>query len=277
MRSEEERRYWRIQAGCGTELFRADFHQHAYARHVHDRYAIGVITRGAEAFHYRGGVHIAAAGQVVVLNPDEVHDGMGADAQGWAYRMSYVPPEAFLAIENDGTALPPFFATPVLTDPPFAASFLRLHKMLDTGEASRLAQDSLLVTTLAQLAGRHASGSRQPQPARRESRAVALVRRYIDSHYAENISLEQLAAMAGLTPLYLIKAFGRAVGLPPHAYQTQCRVLAATRALRGGQSVAVVAQECGFADQSHLTRTFRRSVGVPPGAFRAGMFKHCGR
>jgi AraC-like DNA-binding protein len=63
------------------------------------------------------------------------------------------------------------------------------------------------------------------------------------------------------------------MGMPPHAYQTARRIAQAQVLLRQGLAPAAVASDCGFADQSHLTRAFKRVVGVPPGLYRLGTFK----
>jgi AraC-like DNA-binding protein len=63
----------------------------------------------------------------------------------------------------------------------------------------------------------------------------------------------------------MIRAFGRVMGVPPYAYFTVLRLNRARHLLHGDASVSVVAQECGFSDQSHLTRAFKRAMGMPPG------------
>lgn len=270
--SREKRNFRRVEQGGGSEFLDADFRTHIYPRHFHDRYVFGVVTRGGEAFYYRGCQHIAAAGEIVVLNPGEVHDGMGADAEGWAYRMSYLPPEAVL-LGQEGCGELPFFREPVIRDSWLADRYSRLHSTVTDSLADRLTRDSFFLNTLAELVIRHGDRGQPHHKGRREGRAVAWVREYLHTHYAEDVTLDDLAALAGLTPLYLIKVFRKTVGLPPHAYLIQRRILAAMQGLREGLPIAAVAAECGFADQSHLTRNFKKMIGVTPGEFRAGSFK----
>ncbi|MGI8572314.1 MAG: helix-turn-helix transcriptional regulator [Solirubrobacteraceae bacterium] len=79
--------------------------------------------------------------------------------------------------------------------------------------------------------------------------------------------LASLASFAGLTRFELVRRFRQQAGLTPHAFQTNLRVARARAMLIAGDPIAWVAAACGFADQSHLTRTFRRMVGVTPGRF----------
>jgi AraC-like DNA-binding protein len=71
-----------------------------------------------------------------------------------------------------------------------------------------------------------------------------------------------------MSPFALLRAFRDETGLPPHAYLNQLRVRLARQLLDGGVAPALVAAEAGFADQAHLTRHFKRVVGVPPGAYQ---------
>jgi len=90
----EQAIYWRATDLGNLDLLRATFVKHAFARHAHEGYALGVIERGAETFRYRGASHRAPAGSVVLINPGEAHTGQAAEASGWSYAMFY--PEAEL-------------------------------------------------------------------------------------------------------------------------------------------------------------------------------------
>jgi AraC-like DNA-binding protein len=96
-----------------------------------------------------------------------------------------------------------------------------------------------------------------------------LVQEYLDAHFAEKVSLDELAEVADLSPYHLVRSFCGAVGLPPCQYQIQLRVHHALGRLREGAPISLVAQEAGFVDQSHLNRHFKRLLGITPGQFRA--------
>ena len=98
--------------------------------------------------------------------------------------------------------------------------------------------------------------------------AVARAHHWLERHFAEPVSLEQLAEAAGLSRFHLLRAFGRRYGLTPHAWLLRRRVNHAKALLRGGASPAEAAVASGFADQSHLGLHFRRLVGLTPAAYR---------
>lgn len=83
--------------------------------------------------------------------------------------------------------------------------------------------------------------------------------------FHQNVLLSQLALVAGLTPYHFVRVFHGTMGLPPHAYLNQIRLVRAKRLLLAGLPIADVAYETGFADQSHLTKRFERVYGVTPG------------
>jgi AraC-like DNA-binding protein len=83
----------------------------------------------------------------------------------------------------------------------------------------------------------------------------------------ETVELEELSRIAGLSKFELVRRFREQVGLPPHAFQLDLRISAARRLLNAGRPAIEVAFGCGFADQPHLTRVFKRAVGVTPGQY----------
>jgi AraC-like DNA-binding protein len=98
-------------------------------------------------------------------------------------------------------------------------------------------------------------------------------REYLAEHCCENVSLAQLAGVVALDPFALVRGFSRAFGLPPHAWMLQERVRRAQVLLRDGVPPAEAAVRVGFADQSHLTRCFKRMTGVTPGRYRASVLR----
>ncbi len=91
---------------------------------------------------------------------------------------------------------------------------------------------------------------------------------YLDEHFAENVTLERLAEIAYLSPYHLNRIFSQTVGLPPHKYKIQRQVKQARSLLLQGMPLKQVAAETGFADQSHLTRQFKRLMQVTPGQYQ---------
>ncbi len=127
---------------------------------------------------------------------------------------------------------------------------------------------------LTQCIRRYADTRHALAPLRRERERVRRVRAYPHDNYAENVTLAELADLAHVSPYHLHRLFCQEVGIAPHRYQTQVRVDRAKTLLAQGLPISQVAVETGFADQSHLTRHFKRLVHVTPGRYRVHKSKN---
>lgn len=274
---EEIATFWRDPALHNLELLHAHYVTHSFAPHSHEGFAIGAIERGVETFAYRRGNHVAPAGSIVVINPGEIHTGSALLPEGWSYRMLYPDTHVLQAVASEMSGRHrdiPFFAEPVIHDPDLASAILQAHALLEM-PSTPLERESRLLPVLARLIERHADDPalhiewQRAQP----TTAVWRVRDYLAEHYAEAVTLDELAALAGLSPFHLLRAFSAAIGVPPHAYLTQVRVARSKALLAAGLPIAEVATLTGFVDQSHLTRHFKRVVGVAPGQYVRGAFR----
>lgn len=125
-------------------------------------------------------------------------------------------------------------------------------------------------TTIRPLLEQLLRGSTPLSAARaRRGSPLTPARTFLQAHVSEPVSTEDLARMSGLSECHLIRAFHYQFGLPPLAYRMRLRLAAACELLARGLAVASVAYECGFADQSHLSRKFKAVYGLTPAAWAA--------
>jgi AraC-like DNA-binding protein len=263
----EVARYWRHGAVPGVDLLRARFVTHRYARHMHETYTLALIEDGVEEFRYGGTLLRAGRGAVALLNPEMVHTGQAGVPEGWSYRVLYpaVSVVREVSAELTGAAGTPFFPDTVVDDPRGARLVRAAHRAAEHGDP--LASASLLHGALAWLLREHARAGRRARP--RESRpAVRTAVSLLHERVTDPPTLEELALVTGVGPFALMRAFRAETGLPPHAYLNQLRVRQARELLDRGVPPAEAAAEAGFADQAHLTRHFKRVMGVPPGAYQ---------
>ncbi|MEX2140582.1 MAG: AraC family transcriptional regulator [Pirellulales bacterium] len=252
-----------------VEFLRASHRAHAYPRHSHDEFVIAAMTRGIEALRHTRGLDHVSAGSLILLNPGDVHSNHSIDRSGFAYRTAYVSPEVVSRMLSEGSQCgmrSPVFQRPVISEPSVYRMILRLHDAVDATE-SRLVQEALLVKVVAFLF--RINGSLDAAPAGRNTEPARLreVRDYIDANLGSGVSLGTLSSLTGLSPFQLVNEFRRVFGIPPHQYQLNGRLSLARRLLRGGMPISDVAIETGFSDQSHLTRHFKKFLGLTPGQF----------
>jgi AraC-like DNA-binding protein len=143
---------------------------------------------------------------------------------------------------------------------------VELHQALATAQ-SPLEREARFLEASAYLITHYAELRLPEHRLGQERQAVKQVRHYLDDHYAEGVTLSELAHLVGLSPFYLLRVFEQQVGIPPHAYLESIRIRQAQRRLSCGVPIAQVAYELGFSTQSHFTHRFKRLLGVTPGQY----------
>ena len=252
---------------AGVELYRAHIVRYAFEPHAHEAYGLGAIDSGVERFRYRGGEHLAAAGSLVLMNPDVLHTGRAETEGGWRYRMVYVAPALLEAVSGERGW---HFGAPVGDDPAAARGLARLLDALWTEGGDELAASGRLLQALQLLrpwarAGGVADDG--PRPAATDpalSRAVELM----NDRLADALRLDELAAAAGFSPFHFQRRFKTWQGVTPHQMLMALRLARAKRLLAAGEPPAGVAAAVGLADQAHLTRRFARMYGVTPARYQ---------
>lgn len=253
-------------AGLGVEIVEADSDR-TFARHMHEHFGIGLLVRGAQRSASGRGPVEATAGDLISVNPAEVHDGapIGDGKRRW--QMLYFDPsliaQAFEDMTKEGGICASEFAYPVLQSPPAAQLFRTLYRTIAQAEApgDHLKSEETLALLLEHLLDRPLPVSSLPEAA--ASRAKAM----IDDDPQSSMSLALLAREADLSRFQLVRAFTRLTGLTPHAYLLQRRIQQARHLIAAGMPLADASLASGFADQSHMTRCFVRSFGFSPGMY----------
>ncbi|MDX3243930.1 AraC family transcriptional regulator [Streptomyces sp. ME18-1-4] len=267
--SREQASWTRARLGrCGPplDLLTARFERHVYAPHAHEELNVGVCVGGSEVIDYRGGRLRLGPGSIVVLAPGEMHTGgPGTPDGGYAYRALYAP----VSLLTDGAVGGglPHFHEPVIDDPELAVALARAHTDL-AACPDPLEVESRLPWLLTALARRHSTARPVCDTIPGAERITHAVRDRLADELLTPPSLSDLAADLGLSRYQLLRAFRTTTGIPPYAWLAQYRVTRARALLEAGLRPAEAASLVGFADQAHLTRWFRRVMGVTPAAYR---------
>jgi AraC-like DNA-binding protein len=252
----------------GVERLEAQLQGPAYHKHRHDTYAICLPTSGVLAFAYRGSGEISRPGQVVVLHPDEVHDGHAGTDGGFGYRQLYIEPalifEAVQVLRGPGSSLP-FVRQPVVNSPLLAAAITAAF----AAGPEPLASDSLVVHVATGLL--EADRSWPPVPPLRHLDIAALhrARAFLDAEKLRVVRAAELEAVTGLTRYDLARQFRLMYGTSPYRYVLMRRLQVARVQLARRRPLSEVALATGFADQAHFSRLFKATYGLTPARYRA--------
>lgn len=253
----------------GVEAVEAESN-HVFPRHTHDQFGIGVILSGAQKSASGRGLVEAGKGNVITVNPGEVHDGAPIGDSGRAWRMLYFEPALIAdAMQDVGESEHSFeFTQPVIDHPRTASLFLQSFAAMTCGvnSPSLRREELFLLLVDAMRENRQKSGRGNSLGPK-----ISAARASIDDAPAEPARLDELAQLCGLSRFQVLRGFAAATGFTPHAYLMQRRIDLARRLIARGTSLAEAAAASGFADQSHMTRLFSRNYGVSPGTYAAAI------
>ncbi|WP_296736142.1 AraC family transcriptional regulator [Mesorhizobium sp.] len=252
----------------GLEMLAARYRDHAYALHTHPTWVFGVVVAGVEKLRIGRRQHLAPAGSMIIVNPEEPHDGEKGIPAGWAYRTCYPGAELMGEIAED-LELPglPMFGDGIVVAPELALAFVKAHRLA----GQPLEQEGAMLVALGELVKRFGDGKRRDRASGggEAARRFRLYGDIIEAELSAGFDLAHLASAGGVTRFQVIRDFNRAAGMTPGQYLRDRRIRAASALMKAGMPLAEIAAETGFADQSHLTRVFKTVKGMSPGAWRA--------
>ncbi|XVV00104.1 AraC family transcriptional regulator [Actinosynnema sp. CA-248983] len=237
----------------------------AFAPHRHDTYAVGLTLAGVQTFRYRGALWHCLPGRWHVLHPDETHDGGAGSAEGLDYRIIYLDP-ALVQDALGGRSLP-FVAEPVLEPTP--ASRAVAGWLADIDEPLDDVQAVEMTTAVVDMLTQHAGPASKATAL--DLDAVRRVRTLLVDDPARRHPVAEFERVAGMDRWTVARQFRAAFGTSPTRFRTMRQLDTARRLIRSGAALGEVAVAAGFADQSHLTRMFKRAFGLTPAVWAAGV------
>ena len=272
------------------EIFRTrEVHQEERTPHCHDFYEVTLIWSGS--MHYRVGArsYHLTNGDILLISPNELHQpDPETDLTGCERVVLWIDKaflQQFRSFGFDPTAC---FDT---TDPRHGSclrfdneSTLRIGELLErclreneSGDfGAEMMADTIMIQVMI-LINRLHSSTAQGEHRDRSQTLVTSVLDYINSHYAEELTLDSLANRFFISKYHLSREFGRVVGVPVHRYITQKRLVVAKQLLSEGRPSSMVYQHCGFGDYSNFYRAFRGEYGISPKAYVAALREETAR
>lgn len=230
-----------------------------FPNHFHEEYVLGFLAGGRRQLWCKGRSYILHPHDMVIFNPRDNHECSPLGKESLDYYALNIKPivlQDALALDTLSPALP-YFSANVLPSDEIAQALqalcLAIFRPSPPEERKILWQD-LLQLLLVEIIS--------PPPG--QSARIDLLCRYIEAHFAESLTLDDFLSIAQCSKSGLVRAFTRQVGVSPYRYLQTIRLNQAKKWLAQGLSVAQAAQQAGFADQSHFTRTFKNFTGLTP-------------
>lgn len=249
--AENSRRPWRQYHETYTFCI-------VYASRIKD----GNLGTHTAEWIYRSKSHYSAPSSVMLIEPGELHRNTKTPPPD-PFSVVFIDPRLIADLASEAGRRPnPHFTKATTTDPRLYRAFANFHTALRK-QTSLLHRQSLLVECIGAVLSSYCEEA-LPKAPDTGKRTLAWAREFLNAHFSDGITLDQLATISGLSRFHFLRAFKKEFGLPPHQYLTSLRIGKVRDLLKSGMLTGEVAAEAGFSDQSHLIRHFKIAMGVTP-------------
>lgn len=239
-------------------------------KHSHEDYQFALSFDHQGEYTYRGELHQIPPARLSVVHSGEVHAPSDRTylSEPAHFSMAHIHPKWLNAVAFEMLEQPssdPFFPTVLPQDSCLNQLFLDFSAI--DKRASLLEQETALWRFLSYLIVRYARDFPSAKTLSSSRAAVCRARDYLHARFDENVSLAELAAVAGLSRFHFCRLFRREFGVSASLYQTHLRIARARKLLAEGKTISEVAIATGFYDQSHFGKHFKRHVGTTPAKY----------
>jgi len=244
------------------ELKECDTSQLSYKKHAHEEYSLGIVDKGKSSFWYEGKYEEVSPKTIVFIPPNLVHSCNPQQADHWKYKMLFINTSWIDGFINSKER--PVFNYPIVKANSDDEIFNLTNKMIEnlTRNVNPLEKEGSIIAIFEKMASHF--NQIKNKSYKEELPKLKIVKEYLHSKFFEKITLDQLELISGINKFHIIRLFKEEFNIPPHTYQTLLRINYAKKQLRKQRSIAEVALEAGFYDQSHFNKVFKSHMGITP-------------
>jgi AraC-like DNA-binding protein len=258
-------KFWRHPRFDDLCLLKARFKRHRYELHTHPTYVLALVTQGCERLRIGKRREVAPVGSIIIVHPEECHDGEAGIAEGWSYRTLYPSVALMRDVSRElGRQTAPVFGRRVIDDHSVADMLWRAHEAAEGDDPDEAELGMLMALRMLIMRYADSDGGVEDLEHSGARRRFALYADAVDPKQGGSSDLRRLAQLANVTRFQVIRDFKRMTGLTPGAYVRNRRLRLAGRLIEQGAPIVEAALAAGFADQSHLSRSFRSTHGITP-------------
>lgn len=253
-----------IEAVTGVNI------SNTFKRHIHKVYIVGKVTEGKRVITHRKGSSEVSKGELFIINPGQVHSCSSAqDSTCHSYQILSVTSDKMQSIAkgiSEKSEKKPYFAQINYRDNNISEKLCNLFSLL-TAHQAQLEIETEIISLLSELIMKFSESPPEICAIGEQAISVKRVCTYIANHYSENLSLNQLSRIACLSPFHFQRVFTKLMGISAHDYLIYYRINESKKMLMESKEIVDIAFETGFVDQSHFSKIFKKTVGVPPGKY----------
>jgi len=264
MLQEQEQRHVYYDRDLDIEAYNLSGIVQKFPNHFHEYYVIGFIEGGKRHLWCKGKEYDTSAGDLILFNPRDNHYCAPVNGELLDYRAVNIKPEVMSRAvkEITGEAYMPYFTETVVYKSDITQSVQDLYRAV-LNDAPLLEKEENLFFLLDQILREYASDF-ESADVLRPNRQIQSLCQYMEEHFAENVTLDELLSMTDFGKSYLLRSFTRQTGVSPYRYLQTIRLDKAKRFLEEGIAPIDAAGMAGFSDQSHFTHFFKEFIGLTP-------------
>lgn len=264
MLKSQEQRHVYYDRDLEIEAYQLSGIVQKFPNHFHDFYVIGFIEGGKRHLWCKGKEYDLCANDLVLFNPRDNHYCSPVRGELLDYRAVNISSDVMLraAKEIMGKNCTPHFTQNVVYQSEIAMAVGDVYHAILT-EAPRLQKEEAFFYLLEQVLQEYASSFENIENTEPDEQ-IKMLCFYMEKHFAENITLEDLLSMTSFGKSYLLRLFTKQLGVSPYRYLQTIRIDKAKKLLEQGMEPIEVADRTGFSDQSHFTNFFKSFIGLTP-------------
>lgn len=264
MHLEQEQRHVYYDQDLRIEAYTLRGIVQKFPNHFHDYYVIGFVEGGKRHLWCKGQEYDLTSGDLILFNPRDNHFCAPVDGDILDYRAVNINADVMLQAvkEITGKKFTPYFIQNVVYQSDITQSLDELYKSI-LGCEPQFKKDEALFFLLEQILQDYIQPfdkADTPKP----NRQIKALCNYMEEHFQENITLDDLLSMASFGKSYLLRSFTKQVGVSPYRYLQTVRLDKAKKLLEQGIPPIDAAAMAGFSDQSHFTNFFKEFIGLTP-------------
>lgn len=261
---QQEVRTVKYDAELKVEAYHFQGIMQKFPNHFHEYYVIGFIEKGRRYLSCKNKEYTIEPGDLLLFNPRDNHACEQIDGKTLDYRCINIQPEIMnrAVFEITGKEYLPYFTPQVVFHSELVAVLRELHQIIMERERD-FRKEEIFFFLLEQLIEEYAEQAVPAHNTEQSTEARAICE-FLEKHYMENITLDDLCKLTGLSKYYLLRSFTKQKGISPYSYLETIRIDNAKKMLERGISPIDVALQTGFSDQSHFSNFFKKFIGLTP-------------
>lgn len=261
---EQEVRTAKYDAELRLEAYHFQGIMQKFPNHFHEYYVIGFIEEGQRVLFCKNKEYTIEPGDLLLFNPRDNHLCEQIDGKTLDYRCINIQPEIMskTVFEITGKEYLPYFIPQVVFHSELVSVLRKLHQVMMEKEKD-FRKEEIFFFLLEQLIEEYTEHDMPTKNAEQSTEAKAICE-FLENHYMENITLDDLCKLTGLSKYYLLRSFTKQKGISPYSYLETIRIDNAKKMLEQGILPLDVALQTGFTDQSHFSNFFKKFIGLTP-------------